>query len=193
MAAHRPLHGWRKVFMYQRGLDKPFTGGIGSFRLYALIASHLKASSCGRCVVRTYIRSYVRTCVVAPMSWEMVCTFAVYRMLLRDRVRESSEPQFSLDCSFFLLLVRDKEVTTRNGHLPSWLRFSGHLRRFVLNSIFLVSLFFYSSYCCCCSSRPSSCSASLSLFRGSCSAVPFRQISCVGPAVSVGPSGLLDV
>ncbi|CAN0550290.1 unnamed protein product [Ectocarpus sp. 8 AP-2014] len=34
--------------MRQRGLDKPFTGGVGSFKLYALIASHLQACGCGR-------------------------------------------------------------------------------------------------------------------------------------------------
>ncbi|CAM9907549.1 unnamed protein product, partial [Hapterophycus canaliculatus] len=39
----RPLALFLKVFMHQRGLDKPFTGGIGSFKLYALIASHLDA------------------------------------------------------------------------------------------------------------------------------------------------------
>lgn len=37
-----------KVFMRQRGLDKPFTGGLGSFKLYALIAAHLQACGCGR-------------------------------------------------------------------------------------------------------------------------------------------------
>ena len=40
----------RKVFMRQRGLDKPFTGGLGSFKLYALIASHLEACGCERWV-----------------------------------------------------------------------------------------------------------------------------------------------
>ncbi|CAM9748640.1 unnamed protein product [Ectocarpus sp. 12 AP-2014] len=44
----RPLALILKVFMRQRGLDKPFTGGVGSFKLYALIASHLQACGCGR-------------------------------------------------------------------------------------------------------------------------------------------------
>ncbi|CAM9952540.1 unnamed protein product [Pylaiella littoralis] len=44
----RPLTSFLKVFMRQRGLDKPFTGGVGSFKLYALIASHLQGCGCGR-------------------------------------------------------------------------------------------------------------------------------------------------
>ncbi|CBN79338.1 conserved unknown protein [Ectocarpus siliculosus] len=44
----RPLALILKVFMRQRGLDKPFTGGVGSFKLYALIASHLQACGCER-------------------------------------------------------------------------------------------------------------------------------------------------
>eukprot|EP00752_Nemacystus_decipiens_P009476 g8472.t1 len=44
----RPLTLFLKVFMRQRGLDKPFTGGLGSFKLYALVAFHLQACGCGR-------------------------------------------------------------------------------------------------------------------------------------------------
>lgn len=30
-----------KVLLNQHGLDKPFSGGIGSFKLYVLVASHV--------------------------------------------------------------------------------------------------------------------------------------------------------
>jgi hypothetical protein len=33
-----------KILLNQHGLDKPFTGGIGSFKLYVLVASHVRSS-----------------------------------------------------------------------------------------------------------------------------------------------------
>jgi hypothetical protein len=30
-----------KVILSQQGLDKPFTGGLGSFKLYVLVANHV--------------------------------------------------------------------------------------------------------------------------------------------------------
>ncbi|CAM9946713.1 unnamed protein product [Choristocarpus tenellus] len=39
-----------KVFLHQRGLDKPFTGGLGSFRLYGLLAYHLDQAGFSRWV-----------------------------------------------------------------------------------------------------------------------------------------------
>ena len=30
-----------KVIMSQQGLDKPFTGGLGSYKLYVLVAYHV--------------------------------------------------------------------------------------------------------------------------------------------------------
>ena len=32
-----------KILLIQHGLDKPFTGGLGSFKLYVLVASHVSA------------------------------------------------------------------------------------------------------------------------------------------------------
>lgn len=32
------LSSFLKVYLYQLGLDKPFTGGLGSFKLYVMIA-----------------------------------------------------------------------------------------------------------------------------------------------------------
>ncbi|CAM9608112.1 unnamed protein product, partial [Phaeothamnion confervicola] len=39
--ALRPLAIVLKVLLRQRGLDKPFSGGLGSFRLYVMLASWL--------------------------------------------------------------------------------------------------------------------------------------------------------
>eukprot|EP01041_Mallomonas_annulata_P010695 gene10695-22330_t len=40
-AAFMPLAAFLKVFLWRHGLDKPFIGGIGSFKLYAMIAAVL--------------------------------------------------------------------------------------------------------------------------------------------------------
>jgi hypothetical protein len=32
-----------KVVSVQQGLDKPFTGGLGSYKLYVLVAHHVRA------------------------------------------------------------------------------------------------------------------------------------------------------
>lgn len=34
-----------KVLMVQQGLDKPFTGGLGSYKLYVLVAHHVSCFS----------------------------------------------------------------------------------------------------------------------------------------------------
>jgi hypothetical protein len=31
-----------KIILSQHGLDKPFTGGLGSFKLYVLVANHVR-------------------------------------------------------------------------------------------------------------------------------------------------------
>jgi hypothetical protein len=36
------LSAFLKIFLYQLSLDKPFTGGLGSFKLYIMIAKHIK-------------------------------------------------------------------------------------------------------------------------------------------------------
>jgi hypothetical protein len=36
------LSAFLKIYLYQLSLDKPFTGGLGSFKLYLLIAKHVK-------------------------------------------------------------------------------------------------------------------------------------------------------
>ncbi|CAN0084278.1 unnamed protein product, partial [Discosporangium mesarthrocarpum] len=38
-----------KIFLHQRDLDKPFTGGLGSFRLYGLLAYHLEQAGYAGC------------------------------------------------------------------------------------------------------------------------------------------------
>lgn len=41
IASFAPIVLILKVLMVQQGLDKPFTGGLGSYKLYVLVAHHV--------------------------------------------------------------------------------------------------------------------------------------------------------
>lgn len=41
IASFAPIVLVLKVLMVQQGLDKPFTGGLGSYKLYVLVAHHV--------------------------------------------------------------------------------------------------------------------------------------------------------
>ena len=41
MSSFSTLVVFLKVLLNQQGLDKPFTGGLGSYALYVLVASHV--------------------------------------------------------------------------------------------------------------------------------------------------------
>ena len=46
-----------KILLNQQGLDKPFSGGLGSYKLYVLVASHV--SCCGN--LRDFVLSLFKS------------------------------------------------------------------------------------------------------------------------------------
>lgn len=60
-----------KVLLNQQGLDKPFTGGLGSFKLYVLVASHVRTLEVHNWEAIFY-RILIFSCYRSNAIWNLV-------------------------------------------------------------------------------------------------------------------------